>query len=121
MHGLLWSWHEDHHRPLRKGLQKNDRFVLVFSLFNASLYISGSLLSFPTLIWIAAGVTLYGIGYFLFHDVMFHNRLPWMKLKPTTRYLRRIVKAHSVHHQNSGKNNGISFGFLYAPPKYDVG
>lgn len=27
---------------------------------------------------------------------------------------------HEDHHQNSGKSRGISFGFLYAPPRYNT-
>jgi hypothetical protein len=36
--------------------------------------------------------------------------------------LKRIVRAHKVHHQTSGrKEGGTAFGFLYAGPQYDVG
>jgi beta-carotene 3-hydroxylase len=61
------------------------------------------------------GIALYGVGYFMFHDVMFHRRVPGLRLRARGRYLQRIVYAHRVHHQNSEKQGGVAFGFLYAP------
>jgi beta-carotene 3-hydroxylase len=66
------------------------------------------------------GMALYGVGYALFHDVMFHRRIPGIRIKASGRYLRRIVRAHKVHHQKGGRKDNISFGFLYAGGEYNV-
>jgi len=120
MHGFLWVLHEDHHRPRSRGFQKNDLFALFFSGIAVSLFLVGDLTGVFYFTSTAIGVTLYGIGYVLFHDIMFHRRVKGIRIKAGSPYLKRIVHAHSVHHQNSGRTKGIAFGFLYAPAKYKV-
>jgi len=122
MHGSLWVLHADHHRPSGRGLQRNDAFSLFFAAIAIALIAGGVLLwQSPLLVAAGAGMTLYGAGYFLFHDVMFHRRVRRLQLKAGTRYLRRIVAAHRQHHRHSGPAEGEAFGFLYAPARYDVG
>jgi beta-carotene 3-hydroxylase len=118
MHGFLWVLHEDHHRPRGRGLQKNDLFALFFSLVSFALILNGVLRHWTPMVSAGLGVALYGVGYFLFHDVMFHRRIRGLRLKPRGRYLERIVRAHKVHHQHSGRDNGVSFGFLYASKRF---
>ena len=120
MHGFLWVLHEDHHRPRDRGLQKNDLFAVLFSLVSFLLIVSGLLRGAMPLVSAGLGMALYGIGYVLFHDVMFHRRIPGLRIRAQGRYLQRIVRAHKAHHQKGGRADNISFGFLYAPPKYDV-
>lgn len=114
MHGFLWVLHEDHHRPQHRGLQKNDLFALFFSVISCLLIVNGLLFRIWPLLSAGLGMLLYGIGYVLFHDIMFHRRIPGLRIKPRGAYLQRIVHAHKLHHQNSGQHGGISFGFLYA-------
>lgn len=122
MHGSLWTLHADHHRPSGRGLQRNDAFSLFFAALAIVLIAGGTLWwGSPLAVAAGAGMTLYGLGYFLFHDVMFHRRVRRLNLKPTTRYLRRMVAAHREHHRRSGQAKGEAFGFLYAPARYDVG
>lgn len=118
MHGFLWFLHEDHHKPIRKGLQLNDLFVLLFALPSFLLIFLGLLFEKRFLPEIGLGMALYGLGYVLFHDVMFHKRLKWLSLKPRGRYFDAIMTAHRLHHRRNGKTEGLSFGFLYAPRKY---
>jgi beta-carotene 3-hydroxylase len=117
MHGFLWVLHEDHHKPKHRGLQRNDLFAVFFSLVSFALIFPG----LSNRIWPLAsagfGVALYGIGYVLFHEVMFHRRIRGLRLKAKGAYLQRIVHAHRLHHRNSGKTGGVSFGFLYAPKR----
>ncbi|MDW7760282.1 MAG: sterol desaturase family protein [Acidobacteriota bacterium] len=120
MHGALWFLHEDHHRPKKKGFQKNDLFAVFFSAAAVSIFLLGRITGLWVITSVAIGVMLYGLGDFLFHDVMFHKRIPGFRIPARTPYLRRIINAHKVHHQNSGKSRGISFGFLYAPPHYNT-
>ena len=120
MHGFLWVLHEDHHRPRGHGFQKNDLFAIFFSGIAISLFLVGDITGIFYFTSAAIGVTLYGIGYVLFHDIMFHKRIKGIRLKANSSYLKRIVNAHRFHHQNSTKSEGIAFGFLYAPAKYKV-
>jgi beta-carotene 3-hydroxylase len=120
MHGFLWILHEDHHRPRHHGFQKNDLFTIFFALWAVGLFLGGRHSGSPLLYGAGTGVTLYGLGYFLFHDVMFHKRIRRLKLRAWTPYLQRIVHAHKVHHQTSGQEWGKAFGFLYASSKYNV-
>jgi beta-carotene 3-hydroxylase len=121
MHGVLWILHKDHHHPKGRGLQRNDLFAVFFASIAITLFAVGNATGAPLVMAVAAGITLYGIGYFLFHDVMFHRRLRGIRLRARTRYLRRIVAAHRVHHGHSGKHDGVSFGFLYAGRSFDPG
>jgi len=120
MHGFLWILHEDHHRPRSLGFQKNDLFAVFFSGIAILMFLLGNITGQFLITSIAIGVTLYGIGYVLFHDIMFHRRIRGIKLRASTKYLKRIVNAHAYHHQNSDKSKGTAFGFLYAPVKYNV-
>jgi beta-carotene 3-hydroxylase len=119
MHGFLWVLHEDHHRYHESRLEKNDIFTLFFSSIAILLIYYGTTYAITPVLAAGIGVTLYGVCYFLFHDVMFHRRMPFLKLKPGTRYLRRIVNAHATHHQKFHQQQPVAFGFLFASSKYD--
>lgn len=120
MHGFLWTLHADHHRPRGRGLQRNDWFAAFFASLSVALIGIGAGRRRPPFASAGVGLFLYGLGYFLFHDVMFHRRVRRLPLRPTTRYLRRIVRAHRAHHRVSTRDGAISFGFLYAPRTYDT-
>ncbi len=66
---------------------------------------------------VGLGMTGYGFIYFLFHDVVVHRRVR-VRGVPQWRYLRRIIKAHLVHHRTHGRDGAQSFGFLYAPVEF---
>lgn len=120
MHGWLWRWHESHHLPHKSALEKNDLFAIVFSLPAMACIVVGSV--YPTvgfLKWIGIGITCYGLFYFVFHDVIVHRRLN-VKFIARSKYLKRIIRAHKIHHKSLGKENGEAFGFLYAPKKYEA-
>ena len=69
------------------------------------------------LFFIGLGVLLYGISYFLVHDVLIHQRFKWFK-KTKIKYLIGLRKAHKVHHKHLGKQEGECFGMLLVPFKY---
>lgn len=119
MHGFLWALHEDHHRPAHRGWQKNDLFAVFFSLISMTLIVGGVLRGRLPLVAAGLGMALYGAGYVLFHDVMFHRRIAAIRIRARTDYLRRIVRAHSAHHKFSDRTKGVAFGFLYAGKEYD--
>jgi len=118
MHGFLWCWHESHHLP-REGLfEKNDLFAAMFALPSIALIYLGTY-GQPRLLWVGAGIALYGLMYFVFHDVIVHRRIR-IRYKPSSTYMRRIVEAHWIHHSTNGKHGAVSFGFLYSPPIADL-
>jgi beta-carotene 3-hydroxylase len=118
MHGFLWILHEDHHRTHGRRFQKNDLFAIFFAGLAIGLIGSGLHLGVPPLTAAGWGVTLYGVGYFTFHDLMFHGRVKALHFKPPGRYATGIIHAHRIHHGVITKDGACSFGFLYAPRKY---
>ena len=119
MHGFGWFLHEDHHRYTKGRFEKNDIFGLFFSIVSFLLIFSGFFGGFDIRLPIGIGVAAYGIGYFLVHDIFFHRRFK-IKYRPKSAYMKRVLHAHSIHHQKSTAHKGISFGFLYASKKYEV-
>jgi beta-carotene 3-hydroxylase len=121
MHGVLWIWHEDHHRPHfeKEGFfEKNDLFFLVFAIPSAACYIIGTLsVTYGLLFWVGVGISIYGAIYFLIHDVYIHQRFKWFK-QLDNRYSRAILRAHGYHHVKTTKTDCESFGLLIVNPKY---
>ena len=121
MHGMLWSWHADHHDPvhLKKGFwEKNDRFFLVFAIPSAICYMAGTLLAdYRFLLFIGIGISIYGLCYFLVHDVYIHRRFQWFK-HLNNPYSKAVLRAHGAHHAKTTKEDGESFGMLFVHPKY---
>jgi len=117
MHGILWAWHKSHHTVHHHLLEKNDWFGVVFSIPSIGLFYFGSTNHNPFLISVALGILLYGIFYFIFHDVIVHQRIKWKPVSQS-KYLRRMIHAHYVHHAKHSKGGCEAFGFLYAPKRY---
>ena len=120
MHGWLWNWHEDHHKPHHEKpgfFEKNDLFFLVFAIPSAASYIIGSATSHFWLFFVGVGISIYGLIYFLIHDVYIHRRFSWFK-QLDSRYSRAILRAHGAHHSKRTKEDGESFGLLFVHPKY---
>jgi beta-carotene 3-hydroxylase len=120
MHGFLWSWHKSHHSPYTGVLEKNDLFGVVFSIPAIVTWVVGaSLPSMAYLLSVGVGITGYGIFYVLFHDVLVHRRLKH-NMRPQDRYLKRMIRAHKIHHKVTTKEGAEAFGFLYAPARYEA-
>ena len=119
MHGILWSWHEDHHNPHdNEGFfEKNDLFFMVFAIPSALSYIIGSLPEYRWLFFIGVGISIYGLIYFLIHDVYIHQRFKWFR-QLDNKYSRAILRAHGAHHAVQTKEDCESFGLLVVNKKY---
>lgn len=121
MHGWLWSWHEDHHKPHHDEdgfFEKNDLFFLVFAVPSAASYIIG--LNYVPLFWltfVGIGISIYGLIYFLIHDVYIHQRFRWFR-QLDSKYSRAILRAHGAHHAKQTKEDCESFGLLIVNSKY---
>lgn len=119
MHGVLWRWHKSHHTVHNHTLEKNDLFALVFSLPSIGLFYYFTQVHYnPYMIAVALGILAYGVFYFVFHDIIVHQRLKWRPEKKS-RYLQRMIHAHYVHHSKHSREGCEAFGFLYAPRKYE--
>jgi beta-carotene 3-hydroxylase len=114
MHGFGWGWHRSHHELRAGWFEKNDLYALVFAALAIVLIYYGTK-GYHPLEWIGAGMTAYGLLYFVAHDGLVHRRWPF-RYVPRSGYLKRLYQAHRMHHAVSGKDGAVSFGFLYAPP-----
>ena len=118
MHGLLWVLHKDHHKKQSKGfLEDNDFFFLIFAVPGMISFFVGVKNNFNYFFFIGLGITLYGIAYFLIHDVFIHQRFKIFR-NANNRYLKGIRRAHKAHHKHLDKQDGECFGMLWVPLKY---
>jgi beta-carotene 3-hydroxylase len=129
MHGFLWNWHVDHHRkdhqnklPEKtedKKFEKNDLFFLVYAIPAIVLMIIGFAISYFPIIYISIGISLYGLTYFIIHDIIIHKRLniPFLQ-KRQNFLLRAIIKAHTAHHWPKSKDDFHNFGLLIFPLRF---
>jgi len=118
MHGWLWSLHKDHHRKESEGfLEHNDFFFFLFALPGIAALFFGRLHHYNFLFWIGLGITLYGICYFLIHDIFIHQRFKLFR-KSNNKYCNAIRRAHKMHHKHLTKEDGECFGMLWVPFKY---
>ena len=118
IHGFLWNLHADHHQPKYKGIfEKNDAFFIIFATPSILLFYFGTTPIINEFFFIGLGIMLYGMTYFLVHDVLIHQRLNWFK-NTKIPYLRGLRKAHKVHHKHLDKHDGECFGMLWVPKKY---
>ena len=95
MHGFLWYLHEDHHQPRYNSVNEN----------------------FNYLFFIGIGILVYGICYFIVHDVIIHQRFKWFK-NIKWKYIQALRKGHRMHHKSLIKEGGESFGMLIVPWRY---
>lgn len=117
MHGFLWYLHRDHHQKGPGFFEKNDAFFLIFAIPSWLCIMLG--LQYRVY-WVAAigfGIALYGLAYFIVHEVIIHQRLKWFT-RSNNVYIRSIRWAHKMHHKHLDKFAGESFGMLMVAKKY---
>jgi beta-carotene 3-hydroxylase len=118
MHGLLWRLHKDHHKKESSGFfEHNDFFFLIFALPGMACLFFGMRNDYNFVFWIGLGITLYGIAYFLVHDVFIHQRFKIFRNTDNV-YFKAIRRAHKMHHKHIDKEDGECFGMLWVPFKY---
>lgn len=116
MHGFLWRWHKSHH-TLRKGkFERNDLFGLMFAIPSIWLTMAGAA-EYDWRFFAGLGIALYGLAYFLVHDVFVHQRIKWLK-KTEIPYFRAMRRTHHLHHAVHTKQGAEAFGFLFVPRRY---
>ena len=118
MHGLLWILHKDHHKKESSGFfEHNDFFFLIFAIPGITALFFGMKNDYNYLFWIGLGITLYGLAYFLVHDIFIHQRFKIFR-NTDNAYFKAIRRAHKVHHKHIGKEEGECFSMLWVPFKY---
>ena len=117
MHGFLWYLHKDHHQKGPGFFEKNDAFFLIFAIPSWLCIMLGVIYNSTLSIAIGSGITLYGLAYFVVHEIIIHQRLKFFTRSSNT-YVRTIRWAHKMHHKHLDKNEGESYGMLWVAKKY---
>ncbi|MFT6845687.1 MAG: beta-carotene 3-hydroxylase [Flavobacteriales bacterium] len=119
MHGWGWFLHKDHHvhGEGKTFFEKNDSFFIIFAVPSFLLLLFGSVNEFDHRFWMGTGIAMYGLCYFLLHDLFIHQRFKIFTRSKNT-YLMALRKAHKVHHKHLTKEHGECFGMLIVPFKY---
>lgn len=117
MHGFMWYFHRDHHQVEAGFFEKNDIFFLIYAIPSWLGIMLGIMYNFYPTVWMGFGIALYGIAYFLIHDVYIHRRYKFLR-DVDHPYFYAIRKAHKVHHKNQEKEEGACFGMLLVPPRF---
>jgi beta-carotene 3-hydroxylase len=68
-------------------------------------------------LFIGIGIALYGIAYFIVHDIIIHQRFKLFR-NLNNKYVKGIRRAHKIHHKHLGKEQGENFGMLVVHYKY---
>ncbi len=116
MHGILWYLHKDHHQKEPGFFERNDAFFLIFAIPSAYCYMTG-IMNHDFRLFIGIGISIYGLAYFLVHDIIIHQRFKWLR-DWDNQYVKAIRRAHKMHHKHLEKHDGESFGMLLVPLKY---
>ncbi|KFG91284.1 Carotene hydroxylase [Sphingobium herbicidovorans NBRC 16415] len=115
MHGPGWFLHASHHRPRIGWWEANDLYFVIFAMPSILLLLGGVQWGWGD--WATAcgaGIAAYGLIYLGFHDILVHRRIGHRHV-PRSRYMKRIVQAHRLHHAVGTREGCVSFGFLIAP------
>ena len=75
MHGLFWNLHEDHHvRDNHDSfLERNDSFFVFFAIISITAFSLWSIFGWQISLGIGIGVLIYGVIYFVIHDLFIHH------------------------------------------------
>ncbi len=113
-HGLLWNIHRSHHEAHHGIFELNDVFSTIFALAAIVLIIlgAGDPLGDPRF-GIGAGITVYGILYFIVHDLFTHKR--FLPFSSDNRLMRLVRRAHQRHHQTADKIGNEPYGLFLFP------
>ena len=117
-HGFLWEIHRSHHEPNHGLFELNDLFSVFFAAFSVYLMYLGINAPLQSVSFgIGTGIAVYGMLYFVIHDLFAHKR--FMPFRSDSRVMRLIRYAHQRHHQSIDKDGQEPYGlFLFPYDKY---
>lgn len=110
-HGPLWFIHKTHHLPRRGWFEFNDVFSIFFSCVAIVLMVSADSILDSVAFPVGAGVTLYGLLYFVAHDAYTHKRL--FGFDTNWSWLNHVRSAHRKHHRSIEKPGLEPFGLFW--------
>lgn len=110
-HGILWRIHESHHVATKGAFELNDVFSVIFGGASVLLLVFAQYpllesIAFP----IGLGIAIYGIFYFIAHDLFTHRR--FLPFGSENKLLLTIRAAHQKHHQTAEKKGIEPFGLF---------
>ncbi|TGV02979.1 sterol desaturase family protein [Flavivirga rizhaonensis] len=118
MHGFLWSLHKDHHQKDHDSwFERNDAFFLFYAVVSIAFFLLWKHTSFWAGLPIGIGIFVYGLSYFMVHDIFIHQRFKLFR-NANNWYAKGVRRAHKMHHKHLGKKDGECFGMLFVPFKY---
>ncbi|MBO6880761.1 MULTISPECIES: sterol desaturase family protein [Winogradskyella] len=118
MHGFLWSLHKDHHHKDHDSwFERNDAFFIFYAAVSIICFYLWNYEGLWYTLPIGLGILMYGIAYFIVHDIFIHQRFKWLR-NIDNKYARGVRRAHKIHHKHLGKEKGENFGMLIVPFKY---
>ena len=118
MHGFLWNLHKDHHHKDHDSwFERNDAFFIFYAVVSMTCFYLWSYEGVWFTLPIGLGILMYGIAYFVVHDIFIHQRFKWLR-NIDNKYARGVRRAHKIHHKHLGKGEGENFGMLIVPFKY---
>ncbi len=119
-HGPLWRVHRTHHDPSHghgDGFEWNDGFSVAFAALSLGLMWGGRADPPASAAFaFGVGVAVYGVLYFVLHDLYAHGRLG--KLRLPGRVAASVKRAHGRHHQSLGERGQEPYGLFLFPPRY---
>jgi len=110
-HGLFWSIHKSHHLPSKGKFELNDLFAFFFGSLSILMILFGLVYSIPELTAPGLGIAVYGMAYFILHDICTHRRFFKKVRKP--RWAEHIIKSHQIHHRSIDKTGIEPFGLFW--------
>ncbi len=110
-HGVLWRVHESHHVARKGKFELNDIFSVIFGSASVLLLVFAQKpllesIAFP----IGLGIAIYGVFYFIAHDLFTHRR--FLPFASKNKILLTIRAAHQRHHQTAEKRGIEPFGLF---------
>jgi beta-carotene 3-hydroxylase len=120
-HGILWRIHETHHTATKGTFELNDIFSLVFGGTSVLLLVFAEYPLYESIAFpVGLGIAVYGVLYFILHDLFTHRRFRSFRSK--NKIFLTIRAAHQRHHQTVDKKGIEPFGlFLFDFKKHRIG
>ena len=117
MHGPLWNIHKTHHQHNEHSIELNDAFAVFFAAIAAALIYIGLKNGNMIMAGSGMGITLYGLVYFILHDIFIHKRIRLFS-RSKNPLINAMADAHRDHHKNRERDPGTSYGLLLIDKKY---
>ncbi len=113
-HGVLWDLHKSHHTSTHGLFEANDIFSVFFAAVSMLMMYYG--MNDPlssALFAVGLGIAIYGLLYFIIHDLFAHKR--FVPFKSDSKIMRLIRRAHQNHHQTADKPGQEPYGLFLFP------